>query len=217
MKGNGLVLNVLQAECGDLCGVLLVEFVRSGKFGKWFTASPVECTDEVVFRESTKNDFRSMVNHIGHTLVAMVYIEKYSALENNSLAVHGEILAMVWVLVSKVKVNSSAWAICTEYRKDVRVLFERDSEDEQVKSGEVSEDSVKWNESKAISFIEYGKCVSVADEGSNDKWIEIKSKIGHRCWSSMWNQIFGGISQHLKLKVNFVMCCRPRLKFYGRF
>lgn len=177
MKDNGLVLNVLQAACGDLCGVLLVEFVRSGKFVKWFTPSPVECTDEIVFRESTKNDFRSMVNHIGHILVAIVDIEKYSALENNSLAVHGEILvAMVWDSVSKVKVYNSAWAICTEYRKDVRVLFERDSEDEQVKSGEVSEDSVKWNESKAISFIEYGKCVSVADEGSNDKWIEIKSK-----------------------------------------
>lgn len=71
--------------------------------------------------------------------------------------------------------NESAWAICTKYRKDVRVLFERDSEDEAVKSGEVSEDSVKLNESKAISFIKYEKCVHVADKCSNDKWIEIES------------------------------------------
>lgn len=178
------------AICDDLHGVTLVEFVKNWKLVEWFTLSGFERPHEIVFRESKMNDFRSMVNHIVYILVAIVYIEKYSTLENNSLAVQGEILvAIVWDLFSKVKVNDSAWEICTEYMKDVRVLFEKDSENEAVKSGEVSEDSDKLNESKAISFIEYGMCVSVAEEGSNDKWI------GHRCRSSLWNTIFGSIRQ----------------------
>lgn len=205
----------MQATCDDLYGVTLVEFVQKGKFVEWFTPSRFECPHEIVFKERITNDFRSMVKHIGHILVAIVHIEKYSALEKNSLAVHGEILvAMVWNLVSKVKVNNSAWAICTEYRKDVRVLIERDSEDEAVKSGEVSEDSVKSNESKAINFIEYGKCVSVAEEGSNDKWIEIKSKsvtdVGAVCGIT----IFGGvIRQHLDQGSKFFVCWSDVLRF----
>lgn len=168
----------MKATCDDLYGVTFVEFVRKRNFVEWFTPSRFECPHEIVFRERKTNDFRSMVNHIRHILVAIVHIEKYSALENNSLAVHGEILvAMERDLVSKVKVNNSAWAIYTEYKKDVRVLFERDSKDEAVKSGEVSEDSVKLNESKAISFIEYGKCVNAAEKGSSEKWIEIESKL----------------------------------------
>lgn len=182
MKDDGTV-PVMQATCDDVYGVWLIEFEPSGKC---FTPSKIEYPEEIVFSESTTNDFRSMVN----------YIEKYSTLENNSLAVHGEILvAIVWDLVSKVKVNDSAWAICTEYRKDVRVLFERDSEDEAVKSGEVSEYSVKLNESKAISFIEYGKCVNAAEKGSSDKWIEIESKLVTDFGTRRGITIFGEISR----------------------
>lgn len=89
----------MQATCGDLYDVLLVEFMFRRKLVGLFTPSQFECPDEIVFSEST-NDFRSIVNHIGHTLVANIHIEKYSTLENNSVAVHSEILvAMVLDLV----------------------------------------------------------------------------------------------------------------------
>lgn len=192
------------------CVVLLVELVQSGKFVEWFTPSRFECLDEIVFRESTTNDFISIVNHI---LDAIVHIEKYSTLENNSLVVHDEILvAIEWELVSEVNVIDSARATCTGYSKDVSVLFERDSEDETVKSGEVSVDSVKLNESKAISFIGYKKCGDVAEEVSIDNWIEIKSN-----WSQILEQnVESKVSEQLftnsQSEKRILTCVRHRCK-----
>jgi hypothetical protein len=77
-------------------------------------------------------------------------------LENKSLVVHGEFLVAVSLdLVKQVTLDESAWIHCLKYRKNVSVLVEKDSEDKSGKSGEISEDIVILNESRAISGIGY--------------------------------------------------------------
>lgn len=82
-------------------GEWLVEVMRSGKLVKWHTFTRMGCADEIVFRESKTNGFKSTRNFIGHSILdTIIQIEVDSLWENNSL-------------------DNSAWTSHTKYRKDV--------------------------------------------------------------------------------------------------
>lgn len=152
----------------DVYGVWFGQmFSWNGKFVK--VMFNVETSGDIVFRESILDGLESTADCIKYVVDSIVLMEKCSVLENKSVSVHGEFLVVISLdLITKVTLNESARAICTRYRKDVSVLFERDSECEAVKSGEVSENSVQQNESKAISFIRYEKCLKAAEKDSKD-------------------------------------------------
>lgn len=75
--------------------------------------------------------------------------ERCSVLETKSLGVNGEFLVVISLdSVTQVILNESAWMHGMRYEK---VLVERDSNDEKLKLGEISEVSVTLNESTANS------------------------------------------------------------------
>lgn len=91
----------------------------------------------------------------------IVLQEICSRLENNSSEIRVEFRTISLVLVT---LNESAWMLGIKYAEDVSVLFEKDSEDKSGKTGGISRDEVKMNESKAISDIGYEKYASEATE-----------------------------------------------------
>ena len=85
----------------------------------------------------------------------IVFRERCLLFENNLVIAHDEFLVVI--SLDLVTLNESAWLLGIMYMEDVSVLFEKDSEDISGKFGEISEDEVKLNESKAISGIRYGE------------------------------------------------------------